>query len=523
MKRLLLVCLWVTLILSACQPAPVILEEVGVAEAGVATSEQAGLDSTRLAETPEEVLPTQNASTPTPDPVAFEEISSQNYWVDKLASSSQAFIALAPEDADLIARQIAFLGGNGESASNSCGPLTVAILQEAGLLPRCLSNHFLWLLNLRGEESQIRVLTEYYFPPQAYDYFWHEESIRDYDFTADPLMPGDWMFLFTAGNGYDHMLVVTRIDADGAVYSVTNFDRGEGFIISEELLYDPNAPGEGLFYELTDLVGRRLLGLTGSGGFLLVRRKGGLAAIPQWNDRLCNGLTTEADWHIYLKNLTTGRVLFENLPNHPFHPASMIKVPLVMVALDILHQQDIGVADFTEKGFGGRTFDQLFTATIVQSEELAAEALWNFINANGGAAGLLTEWGIDNTWFEPRRTTAYDLAAVLEGLYEVEFLQPEYNAYLLDLMRVETESDAEYAGVITGLLPGAAYANKRGLLVSPVIVSDMGILTYDEQAYLIIIHGSLKADGGARYEDLQEGVESFARDVGDLLLEDIEF
>jgi hypothetical protein len=72
------------------------------------------------------------------------------------------------------------------------------------------------------------------------------------------------------------MLTVTRIDKNGAAYTVTNVDRGSGFIISEELLYDPSKPGTGLFFELTDphrSDPKVNLGICGDGGFLIVRRK----------------------------------------------------------------------------------------------------------------------------------------------------------------------------------------------------------------------------------------------------------
>ena len=45
-----------------------------------------------------------------------------------------------------------------------------------------------------------------------------------------------------------------------------NQNTEEGYLISELMLYDPNDPGEGFFYELTDRTNMDI-GITGFGGF----------------------------------------------------------------------------------------------------------------------------------------------------------------------------------------------------------------------------------------------------------------
>ena len=193
---------------------------------------------------------------------------------DLLYSESQKYIALTAEEADKVARRIAFLDGRNESASLACGPLSIAILRDAKLLPSDASVRKIWLLCPREREdcSGLKTLQQDYFPPAQYEYLRVTESVRTYDFISNPLQPGDWMYLFAITNGYDHMLTVTRVNCNGAAYTVTNINRGNGFIIAEALLYDPNSPGQGLFYELTDPA-RGDLGMCGTGGFLLVRKK----------------------------------------------------------------------------------------------------------------------------------------------------------------------------------------------------------------------------------------------------------
>jgi len=435
-----------------------------------------------------------------------------------LYEASLNYIAHSPEEADVVARKMGYIDGQNESTSNACGPLSIAIMKDAGLLPDSTSLHEIWLLDLRDNNIFVNVLQRMYFPPQTYDYIRVDQSVSDYDFQGDPLKPGDWLFLYTAGNGFDHMLVVTRVDDSGAAYTVTNFDRGNGFIISEERLYDPNVEDEGLFYELSDPEGRRLLGLTGTAGFLVVRRKNGIASTPRLNLEMDIEAADKVKWHVLIKDITSDEVLFESLPNEKFHPASLIKIPLAIVALNLLEEQGYQISDFDTKGYNGRTFDQLFTAMVVNSEELASENLLDFVRQHGVETKKLEDWGILDTRLEPRITTAYDLSIFLEGLYEGKFLNQDSGKYLLNLMTIETENDKEYLGIIISELNEGVLYNKRGLLLSPTIISDMGVLEVGDQVFLIIISGIPKADGVITYEEIKANLENFALRLGKNLL-----
>ncbi len=66
---------------------------------------------------------------------------------------------------------------------------------------------------------------------------------------------------------------MTRVDDRGRAYSVTNINKGDGFVIQEELLYNPRRAGVGLFADLTNDKLRKELGMTGTAGFLLIRSK----------------------------------------------------------------------------------------------------------------------------------------------------------------------------------------------------------------------------------------------------------
>lgn len=221
-----------------------------------------------------------NTATPLP-PTPTATMTAREKAQEKLWQASLDFLAFTPEDADQVARRIDFASGPHESADNACGPLTVAILKAGGYLPEDASEHDMWLLCPREENPEchgMETLQRMFFPVDDYDYIRVEESVSTYDWEENPLEPGDWLYLFVMKGisnyrGFDHMIVVTRVDENGAAYSVTNIDYGEGFVITEALLYDPDNPGEGLFYDLTNDHLRKELGMTGTAGFLLIRAK----------------------------------------------------------------------------------------------------------------------------------------------------------------------------------------------------------------------------------------------------------
>lgn len=221
------------------------------------------------------------SETPVP-PTATLTLSQQREA--RLYAASLHYLADTAEEADLVVREIDFASGPHESADNACGPLTVAILRDGGYLPEDANPHDMWLLCPREDIpgcNGLDILDQKYFPQSEYDYIRVEESVGSYDWAKNPLQPGDWLYLFVRKgiskyDGFDHMLVVTRVDDRGRAYSVTNINKGDGFVIQEEMLYDPRRAGVGLFSELTNDQLRKELGMTGTAGFLLIRAKASL-------------------------------------------------------------------------------------------------------------------------------------------------------------------------------------------------------------------------------------------------------
>ena len=423
--------------------------------------------------------------------------------------ASLKFLAATPDEAEKIARQIDFLGGEIESASNACGPLSIAILKEAGMLHSRLSTHDSWLLCARENQvgcDGMNKLRRIYFPPQEFSYKLVSESIRSYDFSADPLKPGDWLYLYARDTGFDHMLVVTRVDENGAVYSVTNLDRGDGFRILEELLYDPDQPETGLFYELTDWK-RGILGMSGHTGFLRIRR---LEETTEFSEdrALTMLLNPNATWYVLVKEIGSNRILYESMPNQQFHPASMIKIPLAIAVMKTLENRNLGLDALQHENMDDRTLEQLLSALLVKSEEDAADSLLTYLyNHGGNQAVFLT---LSDTLFKPRRSTAYELATLLEGLFSNVYLPQDFNAYLLELMATETENDTTLLGVIKQIKPEVVIYNKRGTMTNPTVVGDMGVIVAGERKFVVVICGTPRAAGSITYEEIQESAEAFA-------------
>ena len=453
-----------------------------------------------------------------PDPNAERVLALQ----ESLYQASLEYIADTTAEANAVAKSIKFNRGAYENVKNACGPLSIAIMRSGGILPATTSVREIWLLCARegGACNGMSVLKREYFPPSEYDYFQSTQSVRDYDFSANPLQAGDWLYLYVKHNGFDHMLVVTRVDENGAAYTVTNLNRGEGFKITEEVLYDPTKPGTGLFYELTDQVRLayvKYLGLSGDGGFMVIRRRGGLAAVPAFNQTLDAVLAEGTIWNGLIQEVGAAVPVYESNPYSLFHPASMIKIPLAMLVLHGLETQGYSPAELQTLSFGTKTLDRLLTDMVVLSDEDAAAALLIYANNLKVGAATLRDWGLVDTGLNPRQSTAVDLARALEGLYSAEFLGEPMRDYLLGLMAARTENDSLYLGPLSELLPGAVFYNKRGTSATPPIVGDMGILEYQGKAWIVVLSGRPDELVGSSYTALENSISEFGKVLADLL------
>ncbi len=171
----------------------------------------------------------------------------------RLYEVSLTYLASTEGEANAIARNLGFAGA-GSHASNMCGPLAVALLRDAGLIEVYVDLHDFWLLQMDKNPAVVYEV----FPPTKFDYYHFDTPINEFDFQAFPLLPGDFLYLYAGSRGtFNHMLTVTRVDAAGRAYTVTNLNGPAGYTIQEAMLYDPSQPGVGLFYDYTILTAKR--------------------------------------------------------------------------------------------------------------------------------------------------------------------------------------------------------------------------------------------------------------------------
>jgi len=185
-----------------------------------------------------------------------------------LEDAARSFISPTPEKARTAAVALGYLGANANPAT-MCGPLSIAILKQIGLVDVSVRLVDFWYLDPRPGQDE-KMLAEV-FPAERFEKIEQPLSINEIDYSANPLYPGDFLYLFDGDSGsFEHMLVVSRVDDAGRAYAVTNINTAEGVIIDEVMLYDPANPGAGQFYEWTDWE-KRMIGRTGYGGFWLWR------------------------------------------------------------------------------------------------------------------------------------------------------------------------------------------------------------------------------------------------------------
>lgn len=144
------------------------------------------------------------------------------HWPD-YAQAAAGYLAETSEDSAKVAGQIDWLGPEGKEGPNTmCGPLVWAILRDAGALPAGYGGwqqgaRSFWLAKPRTNGRPWSL-----FPAENYQLFSFRQPLGEFDFSSFSLYPGDFLFTYSKGDGYDHMLVVTEVDKAGNVYTVTN-------------------------------------------------------------------------------------------------------------------------------------------------------------------------------------------------------------------------------------------------------------------------------------------------------------
>ena len=268
-----------------------------------------------------------------------------------------------------------------------CGPLAIAILQDAGLLDPAVNRHDFWKLDPRPDVDL--PLVEQTFSRERYNWYSFRTPINQFDFSAFPLYPGDFLYLYAGDLGsFEHMLVVSRVDAAGRVYAVTNLNTATGYLVQEKMLYDPSDPGVGLFADWTNKSNWQI-GLTGFGGFDLWRLKSTPPDPTSQQTILAAQLqdiftAAGGEWNMTFSEFS-GPVYYERLPFELIHPASTIN-PLSMLYLKALEQS--GISDLkiylSSHAINKIALSELLYSMLVTSDEDATATLlqWTVSHIN---------------------------------------------------------------------------------------------------------------------------------------------
>ena len=188
----------------------------------------------------------------------------------KLYEASLSFIAPTYE----LSKKMSVMINNARFSdpNTTCGPLSIAILQKAGILSEeNLVPHDFFLIN--PDLGKDRITIDAAFSVEQYTDTRYKVRIDQFDWSANPLAPGDFVYIYSGtGGNFEHMLVVNRVDSQGRAYSVTNYNTEQGFVINEALLYDPADSNAGLFSLWTEKQFQKL-GSTGYAGFEVWRLK----------------------------------------------------------------------------------------------------------------------------------------------------------------------------------------------------------------------------------------------------------
>lgn len=404
---------------------------------------------------------------------------------ERLYQAALRYEAGTEGEAIQVAKDLAYVQGDGHPAS-MCGPLSAAILRDAGLLNPYIDLHEFWLLNPRLHQSTFEKI----FPPGPFE--WHRvtESTRTFDFKAFPLKAGDFLYIYAGDPGsFEHMITVSRVDDQGRAYSVTNYETETGFYIGERMLYDPNDPGVGQFYIWTDRKYAKI-GMTGFGGFQLMRFAAPVRP-PQPQElelaRQIDQVLGEAggDWKILIKELD-GQEVYSRRSLDRVHVASVIKLAIAILFFKSL--ENLGETDlraFLKTGTAGRSYEQLLRAMLVDSEEDAAGVLQNEIRVNQlNIQKTLEAWGLKGIDLYMRRSTVQELVGMAEKLYLGKLLGKEATWILLELLETYTPNDDTRLGAIRKRLPdGYHFYNKRGTITDGLmVVGDLAIISLPTSA-----------------------------------------
>ena len=438
----------------------------------------------------------------------------------RLQDASKDYIALTPADGIRMARSLNIIKDDGDP-TNVCGPLSIAILRDAGLLDPYIKIRDFWLLN----PDINRKLLDQTFPSDRYEHFQFSSPLNEMDWDTFPLKPGDFLYLYAGPGGtFEHMLVVTRVDNAGRAFSVTNHATPDGFVIDEVLLYDPAQPETGKFFEWTVRRNNKL-GSTGFGGFELWRlavpfREKSLREIAFARELDAVMEEHGGDWYVAVKDLSGG-ILYERQAAIPVDVGSMIKLPVAMLFFKSLELEGIppaSYADYISEEGPDRSYEQLLRAMFNKSDMTAAQTLLDEIRISGlDVDEELTKWGLRKTNLDSGKLSIQDMVAVYEGLYSSGLVDVFAREYILSLMEESASNNSTRLGILQKTNPSSLeFYNRRGSTLDTIIAIGDGALISvpvvdGEDTYIVVMSGYFSEDKPTTDQELIKAIEEMAQ------------
>jgi hypothetical protein len=440
--------------------------------------------------------------------------------LQRLQDASLDYVALTPADGIQIARSLNIVKNDGDP-TNICGPLSMAILRDAGFVDPYIKIRDFWLLN----PNDNRRLLDQTFPAERFDHFQFSIPLNDMDWHAFPLKAGDFLYLYAGPGGtFEHMLVVTRVDENGRAYSVTNHATPEGFVIDEVMLYDPANPGIGKFSEWTDRQNNKL-GTTGFGGFELWRLTQPIRERSPLEESFARDLDTVmdnrgGDWYVAVKNLN-GETLYQRQAAVPVDVGSMIKLPVAMLFFKSLELEGIAPYEYSEylvEEGPNLSYQQLLRALFNKSDLSAAQALISETRLAGlNVEDELRNWGLKNANLDLRKLSAQDMVTLYEGLYSGRLVDPYAREYILGLMDDSAFVKDTCLGVLQKSNPASLdFYNHRGSTLDTIVaMGDSALVSVPvvdgEDTYVVVMYGFYSDYAPATDQDLMMAIEEKAQ------------
>jgi beta-lactamase class A len=219
-------------------------------------------------------------------------------------------------------------------------------------------------------------------------------------------------------------------------------------------------------------------------------------------------------WHIVLREVE-GQTFYSLLAEQRINIASVVKVPLALLFFAALEEKGVSEYQLVEHiqstGTGGRTFEQLLYAMLVESEEDATEVIADYIDEYVNVPAQLRAWQLEDIDLEARRYTAVGIASLFERLYQGEFVSPTARELILSYLSEYTPNDESRIGVLRDLIPmGYQIYNKRGSLLTPYVVADSAILENPNGTDYVVTIFAYNSDPKTTYENLDLAVGEIA-------------